>query len=1068
MPTVKEERTELLSTEAFRKKTVVLVAAYSNLSNAMLLGSAEDSMDKDRIFKILRKAQKLAREVLKSEMWNEKLTKQITTLLKHQTESVHHSLNSGETTTALLSPDILASERRTPRTPLKFHLKNAPSRKQSSDKMQEADSLVNKYRIFNIKDLKSSKPKLREPSRPNLSQILSKKPVKIETPISHNSTPIRANNLTSNSGIQRKGNLHTSREVSKGQSFTQRDPQHFQIKSKSNHAIKKQPFIDFGAKRKYSENLKMESSRYVEQPTLVAPVGEAKLQMDETWNGFTKAIPEQVRKKEAAYLVQKIRDLEKENEIIRLKKKERNHEDVESTLNLEILLLLNHIVRQNQLQSTVRDPGSQMPQFTGRIEEASSYMDPAGGAHGGFVEGLSTASQYGKKKNESYNDSVSHLGVHETKTIFENQSVYLMKLNHQPGSATINKSDLQKDRLRRKRRLLSLHDTRLNSKRLKDSFYGESISLSLSFHTEDTAINVVMRLLKNQSGQLVFELNPAFEKSSNSETCSLSQYLMLKFSMNEQDFFMLLKKIDFLYIDLVPFDHLIFNHMEYMMSKCLCHFIDINYDHSKKTLQPYLSKKPFKINEPIKADFFGFKYSVEVFYRSEQSFYINLRVAKDQMDLPNSAWHIRSHLYMDKTSFDKCFVRFSDHSLASQTTSLFCCIEEKVDCQKLNRDFSQRQLVFNRADQKYDSHFQSLFEELLNKMLNLVSNKTSFSLSDENQVYFCAKAVNYFENFVVYVIENQPLDNRIQVCCYYCFTAAGRNNLPGVMETQDQFETLAKEFHVSYAYFRNHFGVDFSKLSFERKKYFFELIVLANEFHHTEKDHSEDSADEAIGRNVTPNTSQIIVPEQIGTAETPGNFKKQISRLKRISISLEMTSREPRVLCYKRAFMGLEYRYPIIMACIAYGDTPVGFKVYLMNLSRLEANSLFLAINRSSFPMTQSSGNTSKQKRPKARTQPPRTNPSATSGLASEGGAHSSGGSLSTKTKSCTSETRTDPSLPTKKTTHSTASSDCSTRPSACPNDRPLSENNHSQITLLLLLFLEKIKPLAVLLDYLP
>ena len=1005
---IKQEKTAQCSTEAFKTKTVVLVAAYSNYANALILGKPEDRLEKNSIFRILRKGQKLAREVLKSDMWIERLTKQITSFLRLQEDSAHHSIQSGETTAALLSPDVIASDRRTPRTPLKLHLNNGSSRKQSSDKKQDADSMINKYRIFCIKDLKTAKPKLRETPKPNLSQILSRKPVKIEKTGSHNSTPIRANNLTCNSGVLRRSNNQTSRDPYKGLSFTQRDNQPFQIKSKSNHLIKKQPFLDFDVKRKYSENFKMESSRYVEQPTLVAPVGHSKLQMDETWNGFTQKVPEQARKKETAYLVQKIKDLEKENEIIKLKRNQKKHEDVESTLTMEILLLLNHILKQNQTHGADTDPNFQQQQFTGRIEEASSYMDPGGGAHGVFAEGLSTASQNGKKKNESYNDSVSHLGIHDSKTVFENQSLYLMKMKPQPSSATINKSDLQKDRLRRKKRLLSLQDTRLNSKRLKESFYGESISLSLSFHTEDTAINVVMRIRKDQSGELVFELNPAFDRCANSDTCSLSQYLMLKFSMNEQDFFMLLKKIDFLYIDLVPFDHLIFNHMEYMMSKCLCHFIDINYDHSKKTLQPYLSKKPFKINEPIKADFFGFKYSVEVCYRSEQSFYINLRVAKDQMDSPDSAWHIRSHLYMDKSSFDKCFVRFSDQSFASQTTSLFCCIEEKVDRQQLGNDFTHRNLVFNRADQKYDSNFQSLFEEVLNKMLNLVANKTSFSMSDENQVYFCAKAVNYFENFVVYVIENQPMENRIQVFCYYCFTAAGRKNLPGVMETQDHFETLVKEFPVSYAYFRDNFGVELSKLSFERKKYFFELIVLASEFHHTEKDHSEDSADEAVGRNVTPNTSQIVVADHSGNGETPAHIRKQISRLKRISINLEMTSRQPRVMCYKRAFMGVEYRYPIIMACIAYGDMPVGFKVYLMNLSRLESNSLFLAINRSKPAMTQTSGKPRLRKKRKARTQPQATEHSRISGQASKGGAHFSDEFHTIRRKSCTSETRTD------------------------------------------------------------
>ena len=77
-----------METEVYRKRTLILVSAYSNYANCLILTKPPSTPNRELIFKVMRKGQKLSREILKSEEWTEKLTNQITNYVRITTNEI--------------------------------------------------------------------------------------------------------------------------------------------------------------------------------------------------------------------------------------------------------------------------------------------------------------------------------------------------------------------------------------------------------------------------------------------------------------------------------------------------------------------------------------------------------------------------------------------------------------------------------------------------------------------------------------------------------------------------------------------------------------------------------------------------------------------------------------------------------------------------------------------------------------------------------------------------------------------------------------------------------------------
>lgn len=75
---------------------------------------------------------------------------------------------------------------------------------------------------------------------------------------------------------------------------------------------------------------------------------------------------------------------------------------------------------------------------------------------------------------------------------------------------------------------------------------------------------------------------------------------------------------------------------------------------------------------------------------------------------------------------------------------------------------------------------------------------------------------------------------------------------------------LKHHFKISYDYFKNTYGVKFEKLSFERKKHFFEHVVLRSYLNHLRQETHETSF---MGMGEAQQNQALDASQMVGMAD---------------------------------------------------------------------------------------------------------------------------------------------------------------------------------------------------------
>lgn len=621
------------------------------------------------------------------------------------------------------------------------------------------------------------------------------------------------------------------------------------------------------------------------------------------------AIPTRI---EYQQLVGKIKEYEREIEILKLKKKEVNDEKIKDCLSMEVIMMIQHIIQQQQIinqafsgRGMTLAPNQDIIGTSILQPQAEDSNNPNRGQHHPRVN-TSSSNELGRNPhipNQMMGESSVRLTSREGFTPSANLTLYHRTSQYGQGS------EFDESKPKKKKPM-----TRLNAKRLKDSILGEMVCLTQKFHYEGSIIAVTMSICKDKNDRLSVVFEGKFLEVPG-QVCQIQDYEIRTSRLEEVDFLMVMTKLSMMLIDISPYEHLVANHMEYLLEKLLSNFVAIQSEEETKTIQPYLGKRPILLNNTMEIYFRDGKYTADLFFKEIQILYLNfLRHEKGKLE------HFRTWVVFDEKTFKSYFVLFNDPINTEQRIELLTQVNEKPDRKKLANKFPVRKLFINRADVTAEESFQVIFNSAVVHLMSLVQSHSSFSMDGSTEVHFSFKILNLFQNYAVIIFENRPKDEVVGVKVIYCFS-----------DLFPQVENLSKKelfftYDYPYAEFDKFYGINFASLPFEKKKFFLEHLVLTMQLIQLEKELSEESEglpELKAGQNSSPTQSH-----------------------NKLNFGLEVAFATPIIKSFKRTFRGNEYRYPIYMSLLYLADIPVGVKIYMMVPGECTVKNIYLCINR--------------------------------------------------------------------------------------------------------------------------
>lgn len=119
---------------------------------------------------------------------------------------------------------------------------------------------------------------------------------------------------------------------------------------------------------------------------------------------------------------------------------------------------------------------------------------------------------------------------------------------------------------------------------------------------------------------------------------------------------------------------------------------------------------------------------------------------------------------------------------------------------------------------------------------------------------------------------------------------------------------------LDYDYYHKHFGIEFDKINFSKKKYFLQICTEMYNFRLVELEKSEAGSEEDGQRR-----RRIVVKFILKTSVfTVGSFKRE--------------------------YTGTHYRWPLTLSVVCLNSIPYGIKLGFFDIARCKESSLYLAI----------------------------------------------------------------------------------------------------------------------------
>lgn len=328
----------------------------------------------------------------------------------------------------------------------------------------------------------------------------------------------------------------------------------------------------------------------------------------------------------------------------------------------------------------------------------------------------------------------------------------------------------------------------LNITRLKASILGESVTVVKPLFFWGRIALLGLTANKRPDNSLFFTMRVEYPDSINTninfeelqkQIAQDTEYLLDKDGVmrtnyelqeseySEEKIFKFVRKLSNAHLDVVPYEGLISDHMEYLLSKILSSAISICPREAQKCHQPILTKETQSINQPMEVTLGDVDLTIKLTQKAGTTFYLNL-VGENHF--------IRSHVYMDKETFDYYFMTFYEKECPFQTKKLLCSIKDsqEVDIDQLRETFKHRRLFLESCDLKpyhhFDQEFNDTLQKIVQKTMNLLHDHFKYSLDNPGEIYFCLKLLKQLDCFVVIVFQNDSQAKEVQVSYYYRFS----------------------------------------------------------------------------------------------------------------------------------------------------------------------------------------------------------------------------------------------------------------------------------------------------------
>lgn len=482
------------------------------------------------------------------------------------------------------------------------------------------------------------------------------------------------------------------------------------------------------------------------------------------------------RKLRYHHLLETVKNQEREIEVLRLQ------QAANAVASKEIATLITQLATMNQQNRQSPTQGHHVFQNQDGPYPAIQIMHPDNSYYGQSGGQSMQAHMY---IQGSMMDRIYYQQHSEYPTMDARQGVY-QDMSSDPNAMYDSQPTLApkygRDRMddstivKRGKRLLNF-PLQLNVRRLRDSILAESLTVSQSILLFVGIARLSLTARKDEFDQLTISLRAQYIRKLgsayeidvdllNDNGHSKKDYMLRGSDYNEIDFFKFVNKLPNYCVDIAPYDQLMSDHLEYLLTKVLRYFIIINMNDEDMYMQPVLSKSLVPINEDkkISLKFCGVQFGVELLHRNANSFFVNFM---------SETHHIRSHLYMDWETFDCYFDYYHDEQDPKQMASLLNTIVdgEEIDRDALKRDFTHREISVDRADLSDTGQFEDLLKDMMVKAAYIVEADFSWSFESSNEIYFCVKALNSpLENYVIMVFVNDSLEKKITVTYYYCYS----------------------------------------------------------------------------------------------------------------------------------------------------------------------------------------------------------------------------------------------------------------------------------------------------------
>ena len=166
-----------------------------------------------------------------------------------------------------------------------------------------------------------------------------------------------------------------------------------------------------------------------------------------------------------------------------------------------------------------------------------------------------------------------------------------------------------------------LYSLPLNLRSMRESFLGDSIELCQVINKiENETFYIKMVMTLGISG-LLLQLTPGFDRETEKqiESCLSEKEILVK----EENLLSTLEKtVNFDYLDIFPFENLIYNHAEYFLKYLLAKFFTmIIKPEDRDNPEIRLSESPQPLADPLEVVIFGQRYKT-VFYHKENDMFL--------------------------------------------------------------------------------------------------------------------------------------------------------------------------------------------------------------------------------------------------------------------------------------------------------------------------------------------------------------------------------------------------------------------------------------------------------------